>query len=41
MFKIIILQRYFNKWDDQTEFQIKDRLSFYGFLEFRTIRQNT
>ena len=32
MFKIIILQRYFNISDDQTEFQIKDRLSFMDFL---------
>jgi hypothetical protein len=28
MFKILILQRYYNLSDDQTEFQIKDRLSF-------------
>ena len=32
MFKIIILQRYFNISDEQTEFQIKDRLSFMDFL---------
>jgi transposase, IS5 family len=32
MFRIIILQRYFNISDDQTEFQIKDRLSFMDFL---------
>ena len=32
MFNIIILQRYFNISDDQTEFQIKDRLSFMDFL---------
>ena len=32
MFKIIILQRYFNISDDRTEFQIKDRLSFMDFL---------
>ena len=32
MFKILILQRYFNLSDDQTEFQIKDRLSFMDFL---------
>ena len=32
MFKILILQRYFNLSDDQTEFQIKDRLSFVDFL---------
>ena len=32
MFKIIILQRYYNLSDEQTEFQIKDRLSFMNFL---------
>jgi transposase, IS5 family len=32
MFKIIILQRYFNISDDQTEFQIKDHLSFMDFF---------
>jgi len=32
MFKIIILQRYYNLGDEQTEFQIKDRLSFQQFL---------
>jgi len=32
MFKIIILQRYYNLSDQQTEFQIKDRLSFQQFL---------
>ena len=32
MFKILILQRYFNLSDDQTEFQIKDRLFFMDFL---------
>jgi transposase, IS5 family len=32
MFKIIILQRYYNLSDDQTEFQILDRLSFSRFL---------
>ena len=32
MFKILILQRYFNLSDDQTEFQIKYRLSFMDFL---------
>jgi IS5 family transposase len=32
MFKIIILQRYYNLSDEQTEFQIKDRLSFLQFL---------
>ena len=32
MFKILILQRYYNLSDDQTEFQIKDRLSFQDFL---------
>jgi IS5 family transposase len=32
MFKILILQRYYNLSDEQTEFQIKDRLSFLQFL---------
>jgi len=32
MFKIVILQRYYNLSDEQTEFQIKDRLSFMEFL---------
>ncbi len=32
MFKIMILQRYYNLSDEQTEFQIKDRLSFMQFL---------
>lgn len=33
MFKILVLQRYFNLSDAQTEFQIKDRISFQSFLE--------
>ena len=32
MFKIIILQRYYNLSDDQVEYQICDRLSFMRFL---------
>lgn len=32
MFKILILQKYYNLSDEQTEFQIKDRLSFLQFL---------
>jgi len=32
MFKTIILQKYYNLSDEQTEFQIKDRLSFMQFL---------
>ncbi len=32
IFKILILQRYYNLSDEQTEFQIKDRLSFMQFL---------
>lgn len=32
MFKIIILQRYYNVSDDQAEYQICDRLSFMRFL---------
>jgi len=33
MFKILILQRYYNLSDDQTEYQICDRLSFMRFLK--------
>jgi IS5 family transposase len=33
MFKIIILQRYYNLSDEQVEFQINDRLSFMRFLD--------
>ena len=32
MFKILILQRLFNLSDDQTEYQINDRMSFMRFL---------
>jgi IS5 family transposase len=32
MFKILVLQRYFNLSDDQVEFQICDRISFMKFL---------
>lgn len=32
MFKVLILQRYFNLSDDQVEFQICDRISFMNFL---------
>jgi IS5 family transposase len=33
LFKILILQRYFNLSDSQTEYQILDRLSFCRFLD--------
>ena len=33
MFKILILQRYYNISDEQIEYQILDRLSFMRFLE--------
>jgi IS5 family transposase len=33
MFKILILQRFYNLSDDQTEFQILDRFSFMRFLD--------
>ena len=33
MFKILILQKYYNISDDQTEYQILDRLSFMRFLD--------
>jgi IS5 family transposase len=32
MFKILVLQRYYNLSDEQTEYQINDRLSFQKFL---------
>ena len=32
MFKILVLQSLYNLSDDQTEFQIRDRLSFMRFL---------
>src|SRR5215469_10365373 len=32
MFKIMILQRYYNMSDDQAEYQIRDRASFQRFL---------
>jgi IS5 family transposase len=33
MFKVLILQRYYNLSDEQIEFQINDRLSFMRFLD--------
>ena len=33
MFKILILQRIYNLSDDQTEFQINDRITFMRFLD--------
>lgn len=35
MFKVLILQRYYNLSDAQTQFQIMDRLSFMRFLGLR------
>jgi len=32
LFKVLILQRLFNISDDQTEYQINDRMSFMRFL---------
>ena len=32
MFKVLVLQRYYNLSDEQTEYQINDRLSFQKFL---------
>ena len=32
MFKILVLERYYNMSDDQAEFQITDRMSFRRFL---------
>ena len=33
MFKIVILQRYYNLSDEQVEYQINDRMSFMRFLD--------
>jgi transposase len=33
MFKIMVLQRYYNLSDDQVEYQINDRMSFMRFLD--------
>ncbi len=33
MFKIMILQRYYNLSDEQVEYQINDRMSFMRFLD--------
>lgn len=33
MFKILILQRYYNLSDDQVEYQVNDRMSFMRFLD--------
>jgi len=33
MFKILVLQALYNLSDDQTEYQIRDRLSFMRFLQ--------
>jgi IS5 family transposase len=35
MLKILILQRYYNLSDDQTEYQILDRMSFMRFLDLQ------
>ena len=34
MFKILVLQSLYNLSDDQTEFQVRGRLSFQRFLQF-------
>lgn len=36
MFKILILQRFYNLSDEQSEYQINDRLSFMRFLDLTT-----
>jgi IS5 family transposase len=33
LFKILMLQRFYNLSDDQTEYQINDRISFMRFLD--------
>ena len=35
MFKILILQRYYNLSDEQTEYQLNDRISFQQFIGVR------
>jgi len=35
MFKVLVLQRYYNLSDEQTEYQINDRMSFQKFLGLR------
>jgi transposase, IS5 family len=35
MFKILVIQALYNLSDGQMEYQLKDRLSFMGFLEVR------
>ena len=39
MFKVLILQRYYNLSDEQVEYQINDRMSFMRFLDL-TIAEN-
>jgi IS5 family transposase len=36
MFKIVLLKRFYNLSDEQTEYQINDRLSFKAFLGLRS-----
>jgi IS5 family transposase len=38
MFKVLILQSLYNLSDEQTEFQIQDRLSFMRFLAYNLDR---
>ncbi len=37
MFKILILQRYYDLSDDQVEYQINDRMSFMRFLNLNIV----
>jgi IS5 family transposase len=40
MFKILILQRYYNLSDDQIKYQINDRMSFMRFLNLTMADDN-
>ena len=40
MFKILVLQRYYHLSEEQTEYQIKDRLSFQKFLGLTLAESN-
>jgi IS5 family transposase len=39
MFKILVLQQIYNMYDENTEYQINDKLSFQRFLGVRHLRE--
>ena len=41
MFKVLVLQRIYNLSDDQTEYQINDRMSFMRFLGLDRVSRNS